>query len=361
MFSVLDWEVETGLRYVDEAPPEEHCHCYKRLIPDLHNDLKNKHAAEYTDLLIGRAQLDRVPSTAHQQFLQRLHEKLRHTNIYERSVGWGQKGLNSKHRSHQFYTERVSSHFQRTVISSLNKVMKVPKTRGPFDTVRREAVRVQIREEIRRHINYGLHLGTCSTLRQAFLADVKKSVEQSKTRTILLVGPPGWGKSSTMAAVAQLAPSWLHGAVKVLVHFIGFTGESRNIRLVLQSLCVQLAEAYCPHTQLSEGLPQLINEFHSLLGLVGAERPLMILLDGLNELSEEHGADLSWILTPLPPNVHLILSATTDSPCIHTLQSAHPMVLSLPPLSPEDVTAALETKLRIDRRCLREQQWQLLL
>lgn len=48
-------------------------------------------------------------------------------------------------------------------------------------------------------------------------------------------------------------------AVKVLVHFIGLSGESRNIRLVLQSLCVQLAKAYCSHTQLSEVLDHLIS------------------------------------------------------------------------------------------------------
>ncbi|XP_029311219.1 uncharacterized protein LOC115023989 [Cottoperca gobio] len=358
---ILDWEVETGLQSVDEAPPEEHCHCYKRLIPDLNYNLKIEHVSLYTDLLKGQAQLDPVLSRAHQQFMVQLHKKLRHTNIYERNVEWGRKGLNSKHnRSHQFYIERISSHFQRTVINSLNKVMKVTKTQRPFDTVRRQAVRVQIQGEIQCHINYGLHLGKGCTLRQAFLADVKKAVEQSESRLILLQGPPGWGKSSTMAAVAQLAPTWLSGAVRILVHFIGFTGESRNIRLVLQSLCVQLAEAYCPHTQLSEGLRQLIYEFHSLLGLVGAERPLMVLLDGLDELSEEHGADLSWISTPLPPNVHLIISATTDSPCIHTLHSVHPTVLSLPPLRPDDITAALETKLQNDQRCLQEQQWQLL-
>ncbi|XP_051231416.1 uncharacterized protein LOC127349591 [Dicentrarchus labrax] len=357
--TVLDWEVETGLQSVDGAPPEEHCHCYKRLIPDLHYNLKNEHVAQYADLLKGRARLDPVLTAAHQQFMDRLHRKLRHTNIYERNMGWGKRGLNSKHnQSHRFYTERISSHFQRTVINSLNKDMKVTKTHSPFDTVRREAVREQIQEEIQRHVNYGLHLGKGCTLRQTFLADVKKAVEQSRTRPILLLGPPGWGKSTTMAAVAQLAPSWLPGAVKILVHFIGLTGESRNIRLVLQSLCVQLAEAYCPHTQLSEGLPQLINEFHSLLGLVGTERPLVILLDGLDELSEDHGADLSWISASLPQNVHLILSATTDSPC--TLQSALPTVLSIPPLSPEDITAALETKLRTDQRCLQEQQWQLL-
>lgn len=41
-------------------------------------------------------------------------------------------------------------------------------------------------------------------------------------------------------------------------------------------------------------------------------------------------------------------------------QSAHPTILSLPPLSPHDITAALETKLHTDQRCLQEQQWQML-
>nr|XP_046237616.1 NACHT domain- and WD repeat-containing protein 1-like isoform X2 [Scatophagus argus] len=210
--TILDWEVETGLQSADGRPPEHHCHCYKRHIPDLHNNLTDKHATRYTSLLKGRAQLDPVLNAAHQQFMDRLHEKLRHTNIYERDVRWGQKGLNPKHnRSHHFYTERISSHFQQTVINSLNKVMKVTNTQGSFDTVRREAVRVQIQEEIRRHVNYGLHLWKGCTMRQTFFADVKKTMEQSRTRPILLLGPPGWGKSATMAAIAQLAPSWLEG------------------------------------------------------------------------------------------------------------------------------------------------------
>lgn len=54
-------------------------------------------------------------------------------------------------------------------------------------------------------------------------------------------------------------------AVKVLVHFIGLTGESRNIRLVLESLCVQLAEAYCPQTQLSKVLDHPHGGIHSFI------------------------------------------------------------------------------------------------
>lgn len=48
--------------------------------------------------------------------------QLRHTNIYERKVSWGRTGLDPKHnRSHQFYTERICSHVQQTVIHTINK------------------------------------------------------------------------------------------------------------------------------------------------------------------------------------------------------------------------------------------------
>ncbi|KAK6323042.1 hypothetical protein J4Q44_G00053810 [Coregonus suidteri] len=363
--TVLDCEVEQGLRSLGtEAPPEEHCHCYKRVIPDLHHSLRNEHAAHYIDLLKGRPQVNRTLNAAHQSFVERIHKKLRHTNIYERNVDWGIKGLNPKHnRSHQFYTEHISSHFQRTVINSLNKVMKGNKAKGSFDIRRREASRMRIQEEIRRHVNHGHTLENNHVLREGFLGEMRRAVEEgSSPRPILLLGPPGWGKSTTMARVAHLAPSWITGAVKVLVCFVGLTGESRNVRLVLQNLCVQLAETYSHHTELSEGLPQLVNEFHSLLGQLRADSPVILVLDGLDDLSEEHGADLSWLSTPLPPHVHLVLSATTDSACAHTLQkSAQPTVLSLPPLSPDDITKALEHKLQADQRRLQDWQWQLLL
>lgn len=79
---VLDWEVEEGVRSVTQAPPEEHCHCYKRIIPDLMYNLRNKHAALYVDLLKGQAELDPVLSSEHQGFMDRIHEKVHSQHIY---------------------------------------------------------------------------------------------------------------------------------------------------------------------------------------------------------------------------------------------------------------------------------------
>lgn len=69
-----------------------------------------------------------------------------------------------------------------------------------------------------------------------------------------------------------------------------------------------------------QSLPQLMRELHSLLVLVSEDRPLALVLDGLDELSEEHEADLSWLYTPLLPHVYTILSASTRSSSARLLQ-----------------------------------------
>ena len=72
-------------------------------------------------------------------------------------------------------------------------------------------------------------------------------------------------------------------------------------------------------------LHQLVSEFFSLMELVPEDAPLVMVLDGLDELSEEHNSDLSWLLLPFPPHVHLILSASSDSACAKTLQVHRPL------------------------------------
>lgn len=38
----------------------------------------------------------------------------------------------------------------------------------------------------------------------------------------------------------------------MLVRFVGLTSDSRNVRLLLQSLCTQIAKIYCKSTEISE-------------------------------------------------------------------------------------------------------------
>ncbi|XP_026122513.1 uncharacterized protein LOC113105579 isoform X3 [Carassius auratus] len=360
--TVLDWEVEQGLE--GKLPPEEFSHCYKRIITDLLYNLKNEYAPQFIDLHKGRSEINQTLHQAQQRFIRNIHLKLRHTNIHETNVSWGRKGLSAKHnRSHQFYVERLCSHFQRTVTASLNKLMQVRQAKGSFDMQRKEVSRLRVEEEIRRHVGFGKTLAQGYTFRQDFLMEMKRALEASASsqNALLLLGDPGSGKSTTLAKLAQLVPSWIPGDAKVLICFVGLTSASRNVRLLLQTLCLQVANIYNLKTEISESLSELSSELCSLLGLVTEDRPLTLLLDGLDNLSEEHEADLSWISNASLPNVFTVLSAGTQSKCAHILQSQVKVtVLSLPALNRKDITSGLVSRLASDFRQLTDNQWSLL-
>ncbi|KAG9274177.1 hypothetical protein AMEX_G11074 [Astyanax mexicanus] len=361
--TVLDWEMEQGLGA--KLPAEEYSHCYKRIITDLLYNLRSEYAQQFIDLHKGRPEINQTLHRSQQSFIHNIHSKLRHTNIYETNVSWGRKGLSPKHnRSHQFYTERLCSHFQRIVTTALNRVMQVKPVKRSFDVRRGEASRTRLHEEMQLHLRHGKSLAQSFEFRQNFLLEVKDSLEisASSQNALLLLGEPGSGKSTLMAKVVQLLPTWISGKVKVLVCFVGLTSDSRNVRLLLQMICTQMADIYCKHTEISESLPQLIRELHSLLMLVSEDRPLALVLDGLDELSEEHEADLSWLYTPPPPHVYILLSASKESSAYQVLKShAKVSLLSLPPLSSEEITAGLRSRLASDARRLQTAQWNLLL
>ncbi|XP_028856386.1 uncharacterized protein LOC114801979 isoform X2 [Denticeps clupeoides] len=358
--TVLERELEEGLSAM--SPPEDFCHCYKRIIPDLQFNLRSEHTPQFIDLLKGRPEINQKVHSSHQRFIHNLHKKLRHTNIYENNVGWGRKGFSPKHnRSHLFYIERLCSHFTRTVTTALNRSIEVHIAKESIDVKRQRAVGRGMLEEITRHIQHGQKLQKKHVFRQDVLTEVRRAIVETPETPVLLLGEVGWGKSTTLALVAHLVPTWIQGNVQVLLCFIGLTAESRNVRLVLQSLCMQLAQIYCRHTEISESLSELSSELYALLGLVREEQPVVIVLDGLDELSEEHNADLSWLHNPLPPHVCLILSASCLSACAVDLQKrTKPHVVSLPPLTPEEVSQALLHRLAVESHRLQPQQWDIL-
>ena len=98
------------------------------------------------------------------------------------------------------------------------------------------------------------------------------------------------------------------------------------------------------------------------------DQPLVVLLDGLNQLSIDHRADrLNWLPSNLPANVHLVLSTTTDHPTFDALQTrtgwlVEPPVdgvgcfVEVPPLSHDVSVGLVREWLRHDGRDLTKHQ-----
>ncbi|TSK82214.1 NACHT domain- and WD repeat-containing protein 1 [Bagarius yarrelli] len=327
---LLDWEVEQGLGA--KLPAEEYSYCYKRTITDLLFNLRSEYASQFIDLQKGRAELNHSLYQAQQNFIHNIHSKNVQMVKYSRFC---------------------------------YRVMQLKPVKGSYDIMRKEAAQHQIQNEIQLHLKHAQMLAKTSELRQNFLLEVRDAFQKSASsqNALLLLGEPGVGKSTILAKVTELLPTWTSGDVTVLVCFVGLTSDSRNVRLILQRLCTQIVEIYnCKYTEISESLAQLRNELHSLLALVNENRPLVLVLDGLDELAEEHDADLSWLYTHLPQHVYVILSAITKSTTAHMLQTqAKVLVLAIPPLSSEEINASLTSKLVSDFSQLQENQWSLLL
>ncbi|XP_053314331.1 NACHT and WD repeat domain-containing protein 2 [Spea bombifrons] len=133
---------------------------------------------------------------------------------------------------------------------------------------------------------------------------------------LVVYGGACTGKTLLLAEAAKKAWSWLHKEMAsdsdpvVIVRFVGSTEMSSDLSNLLQSLCEQLAENYqC----LLQNLPKKVRDLHelflNLLNESSFHRPLIIILDSLEQLSDTDDArKLWWLPIHLPRTVRIIIS-----------------------------------------------------
>ncbi len=95
----------------------------------------------------------------------------------------------------------------------------------------------------------------------------------------------------------------------VIVRFLGTTPKSTNIATTLFTLVNQLERTF--QLELSKGLDfnEIVQRFHSLLGEATADKPIIMILDSLDQLSAANNAHrLGWLPFKVPQHAYLFLS-----------------------------------------------------
>ncbi|XP_069832269.1 NACHT domain- and WD repeat-containing protein 1-like [Dendropsophus ebraccatus] len=360
--SVVQQEIDQAFKV--GGSPEDHFHCFKRIISDIKYNLSSSRASDYIDVLPLKPEINKTLHDAQQALIKEIHQRLRHTNIYEYSVSWGWEGINPvSNRSHAYYLERLCSDFQRKVIGHFSRTYHVPCE--PEKTwKRKEFFRNRRNEEILEHATHCHTLVKTFIGRESIMIQLQDCVKSSNRRLVVIHGQPGSGKSAIIAKVSTAASQWVPGDLRVVTRFIGATGDSRHTRLLLQSLCYQIADIFNLKTHFSENQKGLTNEFSTLLEMATDSRPLMVILDGIDELSQSE-AHLSWIPTELPPHVYLIVSVSSESECasLRHLQklTLEQNIIPIPPLSSVEISDMIELWLTRDCRKLTGHQRSVLL
>ncbi len=180
------------------------------------------------------------------------------------------------------FAERVLDHFTRVITAQLDGLEE-----GTPLEAEQQAHRT-FRDDRCRHF----------AGREETLSAIDEYLDSDENRVMAIIGPGGSGKSALMAQVTQR----VEPRPGLLVYrFIGATPASTRLDNLLGSIDEELVQ------KLGDSIPRtLLDQFknrdfmkmyrwRSLLRYATAERPITVVLDGLDQLTEAEARELSWL------------------------------------------------------------------
>ena len=139
-------------------------------------------------------------------------------------------------------------------------------------------------------------------------------LKSDNNKPLVVHGRSGCGKTALMAVCAKASITKVPNSVVVL-RFLGTTGQSGSARSLLLSICTQISKVYGKEDLLARvptSYKELIKYFRTCMGFSSEDRPLLIYLDSLDQLSNEDFAhNLAWLSLneDLPAHTKLIVSS----------------------------------------------------
>ncbi|XP_045162803.2 NACHT and WD repeat domain-containing protein 2-like [Mercenaria mercenaria] len=352
--SVTEAEIFNGILKLPDSAAD-HCLCFVRIIEDITSHLDHDKAWRFIDVLTSDS---RSLDSEAQTILSRLRdekivEKLHDTNISRNTVKWSEKdGINRE--DHDSYLRTFKDSFFNSMVDKIDKAVKK----------QRSLIMDELYIEVLQHLNMANERCSMFHGREDILIDIKCYLNQQMEDPIILYGQSGCGKTSIMAQTAKMVPSILQNAVVVL-RFLGTSPDSSNLRRLLHSLCEQIAVCYDKdRTSVPEEFEELKDLFPELLKLASKEKPLVIILDSLDQLARDHNAyKLHWVPRKLPPFVKFFISTYTEaSELITTLRNVYlkTSFIHVPVFSQELSGQVLKAWLKKNNRTLTDNQFSLI-
>ncbi len=227
--------------------------------------------------------------------------------------------------------------------------------------IRREMSRLAkaepVEEEKTEHDAFGAARARAFTGRIRLLQRIGRYVAGADRRPLLLYGASGSGKSALVAKAVADCGVWRPESRSV-VRFIGATPGSTDVRTLLESLCRQIAREYGRTEHVGADYKELIGVFAQRLAFATEERPLVVFLDALDQLSAaDRAQNLMWLPTELPPHVRFIVS-TLPGECLTILEKRVPRTnrIRVLPMAASEVKTLLGVWLREAGRTLQPAQ-----
>lgn len=215
-----------------------------------------------------------------------------------------------------------------------------------------------LEKEISDHKVFGEERAMHFTGRAAILQSIADYIKGDNSRPLAIYGESGSGKSALMARAVQEALQNNPGK-EVSFRFIGATPGSSDGRTLLESICRQISRRYgFDENDIPADYKELVQEFPKRLASATREKPLVLFLDSLDQLSGANNArDLPWLPAEMPEHVKVIVS-TTPGECLSALERKLPETnrIRLEPMPLQEGKTLLRHWLEEAGRDLRDHQ-----
>jgi hypothetical protein len=221
-----------------------------------------------------------------------------------------------------------------------------------------------LEQEIAAHDSFGSKRAASFLGRREPLAAIMDYLEGEASHPLAVIGPMGSGKSALLARALEIYRRRRPQMV-FFCRFLGATPASSQGRSLLEGLCRQLSTVVNPIVHdLPTEFQDLVLDFGRRLAQAGPEAPLILFLDGLDQLPPDDPARLlTWLPFRLPAHVRLVVSTHAADDTAESLKRRLPAahLVSLPPLPSEEACELLALWLEEAGRSLTTAQWRAIL
>ncbi|XP_068752515.1 NACHT domain- and WD repeat-containing protein 1-like isoform X2 [Montipora capricornis] len=227
---------------------------------------------------------------------------------------WHHEGLSKDEQLHRDYLREMCKRTKELLISRITEVLQSLQPTSP------------VMEEVTRHAIF------CRDHTQSFQGrkDILQSIHkylgiQDPMMPLVVYGESGVGKTSLMAKVVmEMQERNKDRKVAILYRFCGTTPDSSTGRALTESFCEQLKLVYDISDEVPEDYKGLCEIFPSFIGHASEQKPLCIVIDSLDQLTDADGARrfLEWLPRKLPAHVHMVLSTLpVEGGCLQRLKT----------------------------------------
>jgi hypothetical protein len=194
--------------------------------------------------------------------------------------------------------------------------------------------------------------------RQDVLSKIANYLSSARRSSLTVVGDGGTGKSTLVARAIQETQK-AYSQAQIVYRFIGVTPDSSDGRSLLDSLCHEISRCYMADvTNIPTDYRDLVSELGKRMALATPDKPLILFLDSLDQLSASQNArSLIWLPADLPLNVSII-TTTRPEDTLKAMQSKQSMEIMLGGLTRQEGEGLLSHWLAEAHRTLQSAQFQ---